>query len=181
MELSLIEKATRIAVVAHKEQVRKSDNSPYIVHPFMVALKLAEYNFPDYVISAGMTHDVLEDSDFSEEELRRELGDDVLDIIKAVSEDKSLSWEVRKEKYIEKIANSSEDVKAVSISDKIHNAKSFLNAYSLQGASLWNNFNRGKDKTLWFQNELLKMFKESWNHPLVDEYEILMNKMNILE
>ena len=46
MEMT-IEKATRIAVNVHKEQVRKSDNSPYIVHPFIVALELVKYNFSD--------------------------------------------------------------------------------------------------------------------------------------
>ncbi|OGD67266.1 hypothetical protein A2442_00645 [Candidatus Campbellbacteria bacterium RIFOXYC2_FULL_35_25] len=181
MELSLIEKATRIAVNVHKEQVRKSDNSPYIVHPFIVALELVKYNFSDFVVAAALCHDVLEDSDFSEHELVKELGNETIEIIKVVSEDKSLEWEERKEAYIHSIRISSENVKAVSISDKIHNAKSLLNAYSLQGKKTWDNFNRGRDKTLWFQNEMLKVFKETWKHPLVDEYEKLVGQMNNLD
>ena len=126
-------------------------------------------------------HDVLEDSDFSEHELVKELGNETIEIIKVVSEDKSLEWEERKEAYIHSIRISSENVKAVSISDKIHNAKSLLNAYSLQGKKTWDNFNRGRDKTLWFQNEMLKVFKETWKHPLVDEYEKLVGQMNNLD
>lgn len=181
MELSLIEKATRIATIAHKEQVRKSDQSPYVVHPIMVALELVKYNFPDFVIAAALTHDVLEDTDVSENELRGRLGDETVDIIKSVSEDKNLPWEERKERYIEVVKNSSENVKAVSISDKIHNAKSLLNAYSQQGSSLWDKFSKGRDTKLWFENEMLKMFKASWKHPLVDGYEILVEQMNQLE
>jgi len=147
----------------------------------MVALELVKYNFPDFVVVATLCHDVLGNSDFSEEDLRKELGDDAVDIIKSVSENTSLEWEDRKNQYTNKIRNSDKNVKAVSISDKIHNAKSFLNAYSQQEPKLWKNFNRGRDKKLWFENEMLKAFKDTWRHPLVDEYEDLVNQMNNLE
>ena len=51
--MNLIEKATRIAVTAHKEQIRKTDGSPYVAHPLTVAFKLMKYNFPDEVIAAA--------------------------------------------------------------------------------------------------------------------------------
>lgn len=70
--MNKIEKALRIAVEAHKDQTRKGDGSPYIVHPLMVAFKLQKYNFPDAVIVAALTHDVLEDTDYPEEKLKEE-------------------------------------------------------------------------------------------------------------
>jgi len=57
-KISLVEKAVRVSVAAHGGQTRKGDNLPYIIHPFMVALKLAKYNFSDAVIAAALTHDV---------------------------------------------------------------------------------------------------------------------------
>jgi len=172
--MNKIEKALRIAVEAHKDQTRKGDGSPYINHPLMVAFKLQKYNFPDEVIAAALTHDVLEDTDYTEEKLREELGDEVLEIVKAVTNDDSLVWEEKKKEYIESVRRGPQGAKAVCIADKIHNLESLLAAYKEQGPDLWKKFNRGKDKKVWFETEVLKMIKETWQHPLIEEYEKLI-------
>lgn len=181
MEISLIEKAAQIAVKAHNEQTRKSDGTPYVIHPFMVARKLMKYNFPETVIAAGLVHDVVEDSDFTSEDIRRELGEEVLEIIKHVSEDKSQVWEERKLNYANAIKNASVGTKAVCVADKIHNLESLLLAYSVQGEGLWSKFNRGRDKKLWFEQLVLAALKENWDHPLVKEYEELLKQMEKLK
>jgi len=76
-EPGLIERAARLAAQAHTGQTRKGNNSPYITHPFMVALKLIKYDFGDVVIAAALAHDVLEDTAVTEEELGKELGEKV--------------------------------------------------------------------------------------------------------
>ena len=174
---NIIEKAMHIAVVVHSGQLRKGDESPYIIHPVMVALKLAKYNFSDSIIAAALTHDVLEDTDFPIEQLREELGDEVFGIVKSVTQDGSLSWEEKKEKYIEDVRNGSDGAKAVSVADKIHNIESLEDAYSKQGSDIWKKFNRGMEKKMWFENEVLKMLKETWKHPLIDEYESSLRRM----
>jgi len=176
-EINVIEKAIRIAVCAHKEQTRKESDLPYIAHPFAVALKLTKYNFPDTVIAAGLTHDVIEDTDVSEDELREDLGDEVVDIIMTVSNDDSLSWEDKKKKYIESLREGSEGAKAVATADKIHNIESLMIAYQEQGPSIWEHFNRGKEKKIWFEDAMLSMLRETWDHPLVDEYEKLLKEL----
>ena len=179
--MNLIEKAIRIAVVAHKEQIRKTDGSPYVAHPLTVAFKLMKYNFPDEVIAAAVTHDVLEDTEFSEEKLKEELGEEVLSIIKGVSEDRDLEWKKRKENYIQSVKEGGEGVWAVSIGDKIHNAESVIDFHGEHGADTWSKFSKPKDQKLWFEEEMLKMFQENWQHPLVDEYKILVDQMKALE
>ena len=174
-EHNIIEKAARIAVSAHKGQLRK-DDSPYVVHPFMVALKLTKYNFPDVVIAAALTHDVLEDTEFPEDKLRDELGDEVLEIVKAVTNDSSLSCEEKKKKYIETVRNGPEGAKAVSVADKIHNFESLLVAYSEQGPEIWKKFKSNEKQRSWFEREILKMFKETWEHPLIEEFEQLLKQ-----
>lgn len=180
-EMSLIEKAIRIAAVAHKGQTRKGGDIPYVVHPFMVAVKLLQHGFRDEVIAAALTHDVLEDTDFGEEKLREELGKQVLTIVKTVSEDKSLPWEERKEKYIEAVKNGSEEAKAVSIADKISNTENILSAYALKGPTIWKHFNRGYKKILWSRELALTMFKDTWRHPLIDEYKKVMVSFRLLK
>lgn len=180
-KISLIEKAVRVSVEAHSGQTRKGDDLPYIIHPFMVALKLAKYNFPDEVVAAALTHDVLEDTDFGEEKLKKELGDTVLEIVKAVTNDDSLPWEEKKKKYVETVRNGPDGAKAVAVADKIHNSESLMIAYAEQGPELWKKFNRGKEQKLWFENEVLKMLKQTWQHPLIDEYEGLLEQEKKLQ
>ncbi len=177
MKENLIEKAVTVAIEAHWYQKRKGDDLPYIIHPLMVALKLIRHNFPDKVIAAALTHDVLEDTDYPEARLREELGDDVLNIVKTVTNDQSLPWEEKKKKYVASVRKGSEAAKAVAVADKIHNLESLLLAYEEQGPALWKRFNRGKDKKIWFEKAVLQMLKDTWRHPLIEEYERLLTKV----
>ena len=177
---TLVERAARIAATAHKEQVRKESNTPYIVHLCMVARILTVHKFSDVVVAAGFVHDVLEDTDVTLEELRSKLGDEVADIVSAVTNDDSLPWEDKKRAYIESVRNSSDEVKAVATADKIHNAESLLAAHAVQGETLWTHFNTGKEKKIWFEVEMLKMLQETWNHSMLEEYAEMVKKIQNL-
>lgn len=178
--MDLVEKALRIMLQAHGQQVRKTDGSPYIVHPMMVAKKLARLGFSDEVIAAAFIHDVLEDTDYPEKKLRQELGDKVVNIILPLSEDKKLEWEERKQKYITDVKNAGPATKAVSIADKIHNLESVIETHKTMGPAIWTKFNRGKEQKIWFEREMLKAFQESWDHPMIAEYEKLIKQVEKL-
>ena len=180
MDIQLIDKATRLAVNAHKDQVRKDDDSPYVVHPIMVSLILSQYNFKSEVVAAGLAHDVLEDTSVGEDELELLLGSEVLRIVKGVSEKKDLAWEDRKKLYRETIENSDESIKAVSIADKIHNMESLLSSYRREGDALWEKFSRGRDIKMKFEYDMLASFKRSWKHPLIERYEKLLDEAKML-
>ncbi len=173
---NLIEKAIRIAASAHFNQTRKADGMLYITHPIAVALKLAKQGFSDTVIAAALVHDVLEDTDYSADKLKKELGNEVFKIVKAVTNDKSLEWEDKKIKYIEIVRNGTEEAKAVAVADKIHNIESLMIVHAKDGPKIWKRFNRGKEKKIWFEKNFLEMIKETWKHPLVEEYEKLIRK-----
>jgi len=179
--MTLIEKALRLAIVAHKDQVRRSDGSPYVAHPIMVGMLLKEYGFTDEVIAAGFTHDVLEDTAVTRIELAEILGNEVTRIVEGVSEDKSLQWEIRKEAYANAVAASDEAIKAVSVADKIHNAESILSDYESKGKDVWKPFNRGKDKKIWFEELVYTELKKTWNHPLLDRYRKMIEQLKQLE
>jgi len=83
-EVSLIEKAYKVADEAHKGQVRKS-GEPYIIHPLCVAIILAELEMDKETIVAGILHDVLEDTIMTEEEMREAFGDDVTLLVDGVT------------------------------------------------------------------------------------------------
>jgi len=170
----LVEKALRIATLAHQGQKRKGEDMPYIIHPYMVALKLAQHGFPEAVLAAALCHDVLEDTDYPEARLREALGEDAYDMVKTVTHDSSLPWEEKKKKYIETVRLGSAGAKAICLADKIHNLESLFIAYSQSGPAVWKNFNRGQEQKLWFENSVLQMLRETWQHPLIDEYARLI-------
>ncbi len=176
----LTQKAQQIAMQAHAGQKRK-DGPEYITHPVAVAQMLAERGFSEEVVAAAYVHDVLEDTRYPREQLLAELGQEVVEIVDAVSEDKTLPWEERKMLYIEAIRRGPEGAKAVSVADKIHNLTNLLHLHAERGAAVWEMFNRGKEKKLWFEESMLKMLKESWEHPLVAEYAALVERMKKLD
>lgn len=178
---SLVETASQVAFVAHTGQTRKDSGSPYVIHPYMTALKLARHGFSETVAAAAIVHDVLEDTGVTEDQLRELLGEEVVTIVRALTEDKSLVWEKRKELYIESIRNAPDAVKAVSIADKIHNLESLLAAHAVQGPAVWKLFNRGRESKAWFEHTLLSAVQATWSHPLVDEYAQLVLRMDGLE
>ncbi len=179
--MTLTEKALRLAVVAHKEQVRKTDGSPYVVHPIMVGMMLKEYGFSEEVVAAGFVHDVIEDTPVTEEELRAELGNEVCDYVMAVSEDTDLPWEERKQQYVDAVVVASEGAKAVCIADKIHNAESLIDNHKTLGIAVWDVFSKDKEKKLWFEELVYEKVSASWQHPLLDRYRTLIDEIHKLE
>ena len=83
-DISLIEKAYKVAGEAHKGQVRKS-GEPYIVHPLHVANILADLEMDKETIAAGLLHDVAEDTDWTIADLEREFGEDVAHLVDGVT------------------------------------------------------------------------------------------------
>lgn len=180
----VIPAALFLALEYHAGQIRKGDDHPYLEHPLEVAHILWKNKFPSEVIAAGYCHDLLEDTACKEAKIKDVCGDEVLRIVKAVSNDEALSdkkdWELKKAKYVESVRLGGEKAIAVSVADKISNLYSFFAQYEKEGPTLWKKFNRGKDKKVWFEKEVVKMAKESWDNPLLSTLESLEHKLELL-
>ena len=177
----LIEKAAELAVRAHGGQMRKEGGRPYIVHPIEVALILARHGFSERVQATGLVHDVVEDTQFTEADIREGLGEGVAALVVQVTHDDALSWEEKKRAYIEMVRNAPEEVKAIATADKIANAKSLIANHAKEGANVWQHFNAGKEKKLWFEREMLRMLEDSWDHALVNEYRTYVARLETLD
>jgi GTP pyrophosphokinase len=81
---TLIEKAYNFASKAHESQLRKS-GEPYLVHVANTAKNLAELGMSPVVISAGLLHDVLEDTETTKEELVKEFGEEIVELVEGVT------------------------------------------------------------------------------------------------
>ena len=90
-DISQIEKAYKIADMAHKGQLRKS-GEPYIIHPLSVALILADLELDKETIVGGLLHDVVEDTVMNDEQIEQEFGKEVALIVDGVTKLGQLSY-----------------------------------------------------------------------------------------
>lgn len=171
----IVFEAEKLARKAHESQLRIG-GAPYIVHPERVAGLLINSGFDDLTIAAGWLHDTLEDTQISENELYS-LNPELLEIIKAVTEDSSLLWVERKKQFTDCLRNASDRAKAVACADRIDNLTDFLNEYEKVGLKLWDRWpERTPQEKLHSDQYFLQMLKETWNHVLVRELEKLIVK-----
>ncbi|MBX2866844.1 HD domain-containing protein [Candidatus Kaiserbacteria bacterium] len=128
-----IEQAIRAAALLHRTQVRKGPVPlPYVTHLFAVAFILSDYTDDEDVIIAGLLHDTLEDTEYSEEELREDFGRRVFEIVRAVSEQtegEKGPWKERKKAYAKQLTEAPQEALMVSCADKIHNMRSTIEGY----------------------------------------------------
>jgi guanosine-3',5'-bis(diphosphate) 3'-pyrophosphohydrolase len=124
--LKLLLKALRFAAHKHKDQRRKDvEASPYINHPISLADILCnEGGVSDIeTICGALLHDTVEDTNTTAEELEREFGSAIRDIVMAVTDDKSLSKAERKQAQIDHAAQLSQQAKLIKLADKISNLR----------------------------------------------------------
>ena len=154
--MDLKEKAKAFAIKAHKGQVRKSEiDKPMVLHPIDTGLILEEYGFDDSVVAAGYLHDVVEDTKYTIEDIRDKFGDDVAQLVlDASEEDKSLSWEERKKKTIEKAKTLPHRSKLVICADKISNLEDLNILFLKKGFRDFSSFKRGEESQRWYYTEL---------------------------
>ena len=79
-DTKLIMKAYNFAKEKHGEQLRKS-GEPYIIHPVQVAYTLAELELDDSTVCAALLHDVVEDTDVTNQDLINEFGTEIAEMV----------------------------------------------------------------------------------------------------
>ncbi len=127
-DTSMVERAYIYSARVHEGQVRLS-GEPYLSHPLEVAGLLASMKFDSVSISAGLLHDVLEDTSATEEELRDMFGEEVLKIVKGLTKLSTLPYnsaQARQADSIRKmILAMADDIRVILIKlvDRLHNMR----------------------------------------------------------
>ena len=128
-DVSMIKRAYDLAQEAHGDQCRKS-GEPYIIHPLWVAIILADLEMDKETIAAGILHDVVEDTQISEEEIRRDFGDDVALLVDGVTKLGRLSYssdklDVQAENLRKMFLAMAKDIRVIIIklADRLHNLR----------------------------------------------------------
>ena len=158
----LINKAKMLAGKAHEGQFRKYSGMPYIVHPIQVATIVQEVEHSDEMIAAALLHDVVEDTDYSFEDIAKEVSQEVADLVKGltdVSTPEDGNRAVRKAIDKDHLAEQNAEVQTIKLADVISNSKDikandpkFAKVYIEEMKALLKVLTKG-DKTLYAKAE----------------------------
>ena len=127
-DIKLITKAYEFSKSNHGDQLRMS-GEPYIVHPVQVAYILADLGLDDSTICAALLHDVVEDTDVTNEDLVREFGEEIASMVDGVTKLSKLNYESVEEAQVENYRKMflamGKDIRVIMIklADRLHNMR----------------------------------------------------------
>ncbi len=184
-----LDKAIRIASWAHEQahEHRKGGDIPYIIHPFGVMLIAGSVTDDEDILIACLLHDVLEDVPskiYDEEKMQKDFGDKVLNIVKDVTKDRSLSdWYEVSKNYLNHLEfKACDEAIIVSVADKTHNLESTLFDYKELGDKIWDIFTtkNGSDQLWWYNAVLEVAIRRNAPEQLTDKLSDLINQLKKL-
>jgi (p)ppGpp synthase/HD superfamily hydrolase len=174
----MIAKAFKFAYNKHIGHYRKGTKIPYIAHPMDVASILIKEKASEELIVAALLHDTVEDTDTSIEEIRKEFGNKVAELVSGVTEpDQSLSWMERKQDKINALKKAPYEIQLLSCADKLANLRDINRDYAQVGEKLWKRFNASKADIKWYYTKILKVFqKDLCNTSVFSKFEAEVKK-----
>jgi len=163
--------ALEFSSFAHKDQQRKGAQIPYISHPFGVALLLQQAGYGENVIIAGILHDIVEDTEYTSEDIALKFGSEIAILVAGVTEDKTIiSPTERHQKYLDTIKNSSAEVNAISAADMLYNRLSTIKDLK-NGVNIYEILKTNKEEYLKIGYKRLAIIKEKVNNSLISDLE----------
>ena len=169
-------------MAAHGDQTRKGGDIPYVSHLLGVASLVLEAGGDEDMAIAGLLHDTIEDTDTTAVDIEHRFGRRVAFIVVGCTdtdEHPKPPWRPRKERYITHLvaASTPRDVLAVSLADKLHNARSLLADYRQHGEEVARRFNAGPAEQLWYYETLAGVFQARMPGPMTNEFRHTVDQL----
>ena len=127
-ELELVERAYRFSEACHRGQQRAS-GEPYLSHPLEVAKLLAGFKMDATTVTAGLLHDVLEDTPATKQDLERDFGREIAELVDGVTKLGKLAFSSREERQAENfrkmLVAMARDLRVllIKLADRLHNMR----------------------------------------------------------
>lgn len=190
LDTDLLDRAIIFAVKAHHNTERRGKGFPYIVHP-MEAVEIVATITPDQqLLAAAALHDTIEDTDITVDDIRREFGDRIAELVHAESDqlngevfdaqtgDEEATWHARKQAAIERLRNASHEAKIVAMGDKLSNMRAIARDYAVKGDELWKIFHaKNKADHEWHYRGLADSLSELSDTFAYKEFVALINQV----
>lgn len=173
-----IKKAIEISALIHKKQFRKGTETPYVTHTFSAFLIGSKFTDDENTLVAILLHDGPEDTEYSFEDISRDFGDNVCEIVRGVTKDRKdakLPWEEKEKRYLEGLKKAPDESMIVCASDKIHNMMSTIEEYD--GEKFWKRFSVQKERKIRYYENVLDVIKKRISGGIIEEYEETLSKM----
>lgn len=180
--LTLLDSAIIFATKAHSGMKRKGTNVPYIVHPIEAASIVSTMTDDEEVIAAAVLHDVLEDTETTEQALLARFGRRITELVIGESENKrrnfpaALTWRVRKQETITFLETEADtEAKMLALADKLSNLRAIHRDVCVIGDAVWERFNV-KDKKMhgWMYRSIAEALNDLEEYPAWQEYNYLV-------
>lgn len=177
--------AFKFAYELHHRQFRKGSDTPYLAHLLAVAALVIESGGSEDEAIAALLHDAPEDQGGIEilNQIKGRFGDQVAAIVDGCTDtyqSPKPPWHERKESYLNHLAGVSDQVRRVSLADKLHNSATILRDYREIGDRIWDRFNGGKEGTLWYYRSLVEIFKVGGSDWMTQEFEETVTQIECL-
>lgn len=182
IDTSLLDRAITFAVKAHQGMERKGKGFPYIVHPMEAVCIVATMTNDQELLAAAALHDVIEDTDTTADDLKKEFGERVAMLVEAESDDKTggskaETWHQRKQDTLDRLRNADLDIKIVALGDKLSNMRAIAHDYDVLGDELWNRFTvKDPAEHAWRYHALAEALNDLSDTDAYKEFHTLVNK-----
>jgi len=172
-------RALELASVWHLGQKRKHplEVIPYIAHPVQVGYLLQSVGAPDYVVAAGVLHDVMEDCGVAEKDLAKAIDVRTAHLVSEVSERKTIKdWQMRKDAFLKSLEKVSKQALLIKCADHVSNLRSLLEA-SKASPDVWRMFGGDREHKLAYEKAVHELIKRRIKSPLVGLQAKLLAKV----
>lgn len=153
IDTTFVDKAIKFAVDAHSNTERRGKGFPYVIHVLEAMEIVATLTNDPNLLAAACLHDTVEDTNVTLDQIRKEFGDTVAQLVELESDKncdsstENATWTSRKQKAMERLEKAPREAKIVAMGDKLSNMRAIARDYRKKGDELWGIFHAPNGKS----------------------------------